>query len=101
MNNNSEAQILKFPKQMSWLQDGDIEDIKTESLEFLDSEEIIHRDLPDLSNYIEETIKDFNLPPFVLKMRKIGSINQQIDHIQKMSLELEYYLNEIELYSKK
>lgn len=99
--NNSQAQILQFPKQYSWKQEGDIEDIKTETLDFLDSDDIIHGELPDLSEYIEETIKDFNLPPFVLKMRKIGSINQQIDHIQKMSLELEYYLNEIELYTKK
>ncbi len=100
MSANSNAQILQFPKHKAWLQEGDIEDLKTQAFEFLESDEIIHSESPDLSNYIEETIKDFNLPPFVLKMRKIGSINQQIDHIQKMSLELEYFLNEIELYTK-
>ena len=36
------------------------------------------------------------LPPFVTKMRKLGSLSSGLEHLDRMSREMAYYLQEIE-----
>lgn len=101
MLNNSKAQIIKFPIKKPWLPETEVEDVKTRSKRDYDQD--IKEELSenkDYQEFLDETLKNYKLPPFVHKMRQIGSISQQLDLVEKLSLELEYYLNEIELYTK-
>ena len=43
----------------------------------------------------------YQLPPFVLKMRRLSSLSHEIERLNKISLEVDYYLQEIENYSRK
>ena len=49
----------------------------------------------------ERTLQDSQLPPFVIKMRKISAFSRQIENLRRTSKEISYYLQEIKNYSVK
>ena len=104
--NESQATILSFP--INKAQDRELEIPTLELDEFiveneyaLSQETSSEKEQKALDAFLDRTLKDFHLPPFVIKMRKVSSINEQIDQIKRMSRELDYYLNEIEIYQSK
>ena len=47
----------------------------------------------------ERVLQDSQLPPFVIKMRKISALSNKIKHIRRTSNEISYYLQEIKNHS--
>ena len=117
MDTSSEAQILTFPLKRSREMQIDLSNIPPSSspLEVewpvtpppypqKKPQEKQQEQLKNLAQdaLTERTLKqDPLLPSFVVKMRRLSSLSERIEHVRKMSLEMAYYLQEIESHSSR
>ena len=98
--------LLPFPMKKVHEREVDLSHIPTFSLEEKGEISISVEDDMTKENKTkvileERALQDSQLPPFVIKMRKLSALSNQIEHLRRTSQEISYYLEEIKNYSAK
>ncbi len=105
--NSPLAQVIEFPVAKALDHAIDMDEFAFEQLADLEIENFSknteitpEKEEVEINKFLEQSLEDLKIPPYVLKMRKINSVSTQIDLIKRISKKIEYYINEIEAYKK-